>query len=286
MAKTTKKPSRGANRGKRRKFSQRGKRVEPNRDPDPYSRGHARRQQSVSNVHIPDLANRLLGALPERELKQLQPHLEEVDLRFEQVLYEPEEEIEYVYFLNGGVISLLTKMESGERVEIATVGNEGMVGTPIVLGALSMHDQAICQVPGTALRMPARTLLRMMDKIPNLRGMMNKYMQGLVIQFTQGVACNRLHTVEERCARWLLMTHDRVGTDNFPLTQEFLALMLGVRRPSVSVVAGQLQRAGLIKYTRGSITVMDREGLEDAACECYGVIVHQFEKLFGKGSAG
>jgi CRP-like cAMP-binding protein len=246
--------------------------------------GHRRQGSRRTAPQSPrNLPNKLLANLTPREYELLKPHLEEISLIDRQVLYQPDEEIQYVYFPFGGVVSLLTIMKDGSGVEIATVGNEGMVGTPIVLGALSMHEQALCQIPGDAMRIKSKTLLKQMDRTPNLKRLMSRYMQGLVVQFTQGVACNRLHTIEQRCARWLLMTHDCVNTDTFPLTQEFLAQMLGVRRAGVNEAAGTLQNDGLITYHRGVIKVIDRKGLEAVACECYGVIVDQFEKLFGKG---
>ena len=228
-----------------------------------------------------ELPNRLLARVGKQEFSGLAAHLEDVTLRQKQVLYEPGQPIEYVYFPAGGVVSLLTVMRDGTGIETATVGNEGMVGTPVVLGAESTHNKAICQIPGNAKRMPAKALAEVIEHAPPLRRLLGRYVQGQTIQFTQGVACNALHSVEQRCAKWLLMSHDRVEGDWFPLTQQFLAQMLAVRRASVTKSAGKLQKAGVIAYSHGKVTVLDRKGLEAAACECYGVIVREFERLFG-----
>jgi len=161
-------------------------------------------------------------------------------------------------------------------------GREGMAGTPVVLGARSTHLEAIAQVPGTAARVDAeRFLTGLRQSDGALFPLLLRYAQALQEQTAQGVACNRRHPIDERCARWLLMTQDRVGTDQFPLTQEFLAFMLGVRRASVTVAAGMLQQAGLIRYTRGRITVVDRARLEAASCECYAVVQRKYDQLLG-----
>ncbi len=237
--------------------------------------------------NLQNLPNRLLARLTKREHTLLSPHLEDVKVAHKQVLYEPDVPIEHVYFPAAGcVASIVTVMRDGTAVETATVGNEGMVGTSIVLGASSMHDKAFCQVAGNALRIKAETLSKEMKRLPTLRRLLNLYMQGLVVQFTQGVACNRLHTVEQRCARWILMMHDRVGSDSFRFTHEFLATMLAVRRPGVSEVAGKLQQAGFIKYVHGNITITDRKGLESASCECYAAIASEFKRLFGNKAGG
>lgn len=223
--------------------------------------------------------NRLLAALPREEYEHLLPNLENVSLTFKQSIYEPNLPIEYVYFPNHGVVSLLNLMEDGTAVEIATVGNEGMVGIPVFLGADTIPGKAFSQIPGTAMRMKADVFKEKVNQGNPLHNLLQRYTQALFNQVAQSVACNRLHSIEERCCRWLLMTRDRVESDEFPLTQEFLSLMLGVRRPSVSVVAAILQKAGLIRYSRGKITILDREGLEAATCECYRIVKDEFNRL-------
>jgi CRP-like cAMP-binding protein len=202
-----------------------------------------------------------------------------VALNTKQVIYQPDKPIDYVYFPQMGVLSLLATMKDGAQVEVATVGHEGMVGVGVLLDALHVHLKVICQVPGASVRIKASAFRKEMQRSAALHRLMHRYTEALMIQFTQGVACNRLHTVEQRAARWLLMTRDRVESDTFPLTQEFLGQMLGVRRASVTVVAGLLQKAGLIQYARGVVRVMDRKGLEKQACECYEVIRSEVERL-------
>lgn len=223
--------------------------------------------------------NRLLAALPPRTLEHLQPHLEAVTLSQREIIFRPSQPISSVYFPITCVASLVTIMEDGAAAEIATVGNEGMVGLPVFLGTEMMHHQVFAQVPGTAFRMEAGAFKDEADRSGPLTNIMHRYVQALFNQVAQTAACNRLHPIEQRCARWLLMTHDRVASDQFPLTQEFLSQMLGVRRASVSTIARLLQQAGLIRYRRGRITVLDRHGLESASCECYGAIRAEYERL-------
>jgi CRP-like cAMP-binding protein len=172
-------------------------------------------------------------------------------------------------------------MSDGLAVEAGTVGNEGMVGLPLYLGAETSPHRAFSQVPGEALRMRAGDFTAELARQGPLHAVLKRYNQALINQMAYSVACNRLHSVEERMCRWLLMTQDRVGAEQFPLTQEFLAQMLGVRRPSVTVVAGILQKAGLIVYSRGLITIRDRAGLEAASCECYRVVRDELDRLLG-----
>ena len=170
-------------------------------------------------------------------------------------------------------------MKDGEAIEAATVGNEAMIGVPLLLGTKSIPTQVVAQIPGDALRMKAEVFIREVYWGSPLHTLLLRYMQTLMNQFVQTAACNRLHCVEERCCRWLLMTHDRVESDEFVLTQEFLSIMLGVRRASVSEVAATLQQAGFISYQRGRITILNREGLESASCECYQAIKQENERL-------
>lgn len=225
--------------------------------------------------------NRLLAALPKEEYERLVANMEGVSLKLKQSVYEPNELIEYVYFVKNGVVSLLTVMEDGREVEVATVGNEGMVGLPVFLGSDKIPGKAFSQVPGDALRMKADVFKDKVTPGSPLHDLLQRYTQALFNLIAQGSACNSLHSVEERMCRWLLMTQDRVGQDEFPLTQEFLSKMLSVRRPTVSMTASILQKAGLICYSRGKITILDREGLEASSCECYGIITAEFDRLVG-----
>jgi CRP-like cAMP-binding protein len=224
--------------------------------------------------------NRLLALLPEAEYQRLNAHLTLVVLNLKQTLYAPYQPIEYVYFPLNGVTSIVATMENGQIAEVGTVGNEGMVGLPVFLGARSAPVQAFLQVPGEALRLGTAEFQEEVRKGGALVQILHRYTQALFTQIAQSTACNRLHSIEQRCARWLLMTHDRVGmAEEFPLTHEFLGQMLGVRRATVSEVAGALQRKGLITYSRGKIRVVDRQGLEEAACECYAIVQNEFNRL-------
>jgi CRP-like cAMP-binding protein len=225
--------------------------------------------------------NALLAALPAQERELLTRELEPVELTFKQVLEEPGRPIGHVWFPRSGVTCMFSQMEDGSAVEVATLGREGFVGLPIVLGAQRMAHRVLVQIPGEGDRIPAAALTALLPRLPALHRVMLRCALALVTQIAQGSACNRLHPVEQRCARWLLMTHDRVDGDSFPLTQEFLGQMLGITRPSVSIAAGMLQRAGLVRYARGVITVLDRAGLEEAACECYRLIADEFRRLAG-----
>ncbi len=229
------------------------------------------------------IENRLLSALPIEEYKRLLPNLELVSLNFKQIIYAPDEPIEYVYFPNSGVISLVNVTEDGKTVEAGMVGNEGMAGIPVLLGADKMPSLAISQVVGDAVRMKADVFKREVTPGTSLYKLLLRYTQALLNQISQSVACNSLHPVERRCCRWLLMCHDRVRSDQFMVTQELLSQMLGVRRASVSVVAATVQKAGLIRYNRGRITIVDREGLEAGSCECYRVVKQEFDRLLGTG---
>lgn len=230
------------------------------------------------------MKNRLLAALPTEEYQRLLPKLETVPLNFKQILYDINQPIEYVYFPNNAVASLLTIMENGDAVEVGTVGNEGMVGLPVFLGADRIPGQAFAQVPGDGVRMRADVFKREVVQGTPLFNLLQRYTQTLFNQISQSAACNRLHSIEERLCRWLLMTHDRVGEDYFPLTHEFLGQMLGVRRAGVSVAAAILQKAGYIRYSRGKITILDRAGMEDSACECYRIVKAEFDRLLGGNS--
>jgi CRP-like cAMP-binding protein len=226
-----------------------------------------------------EVHNKLLTALPRSDYEALMVAGEVVDLRLKDILHEPDDEARYVYFPLSGVISLLTVLEDGSAVEIATVGSEGMADFAAYLGVES-PARWLVQVPGKSLRIESRKMREIAEYSANLRAVMHNYMLAMFILVSQTAACNRRHPVEERCARWLLMTHDRVASDFFPMTHEFLADMLGVRRPSVSIAMGMLSRAGFTRYKRGKVEVIDRKGLESAACECYRVLAKQFTQRF------
>ena len=228
--------------------------------------------------------NRVLAALPQADAERLLARLAPVTLSLRQQLLQPGEPIQTVYFPLTCVCSLVITVEGGGTIEVATVGNEGLVGLPVFLGSASSPGAAFCQVAGQALRLSAEALREETRGGGPLHDVLLRYSQGLVNQIAQSAACARLHTIDQRCARWLLMVQDRVGAERFPLTQQFLAQMLGVRRAGVSAAAGILARAGCIRYARGVITVLDRAGLEAAACACYRVVQDEFDRLLG--SAG
>jgi CRP-like cAMP-binding protein len=231
--------------------------------------------------------NRILTALPPSERQQLLKNVTTVTLPVKSVLFDAGGPINAVYFPIDGVISLVTPLQDGAIVEVATIGNEGIVGVPMVPGG-GLAVRAISQVAGRSLRMDAGTFLDWFDRSSAFQSLVDSYTQALFSQISQAAACNRLHSNEERLSRWLLMSHDRVGSDEFMITQEFLGQMLGARRATVSVSAGILQRAGLIRYSRGHVTIVDREGLESASCECYGVIEAGLERALrhANGSNG
>jgi CRP-like cAMP-binding protein len=222
--------------------------------------------------------NRILSALPSPERHQVFDVVRNVALPVKTVLFEPGATIDAVHFPTDGVISLVTPLHDGAIVEVATIGNEGIVGVPLVPhGGLAVR--AISQVAGHCLRMEATTFLEWADRSSSFQALVESYTQALFSQISQAAACNRLHSSEERLSRWLLMSHDRVGSDEFMITQEFLGQMLAARRSTVSVSAGILQRAGLIRYVRGHVTIVDRAGLEAVSCECYTVIKSELDRV-------
>jgi CRP-like cAMP-binding protein len=225
--------------------------------------------------------NRLLDALPRDEYDRLHPNLEKVSLPLKEILYEANGPIPHVFFPLNGVVSLVILMEGGFTLEVGTIGNEGMVGTPVFLGSESSPTRAVSQVSGAALRLEAKVFQEEMKRGGPLYDLVQRYTQAMINQISQSTVCNRRHSVQKRMCRWLLMSHDRVGSDEFHLTQEFLSQMLGVRRPTVSAVAGILQKAGLLTYHRGRMTILDRKGLEAASCECYQVVREELDRLLG-----
>ncbi len=227
--------------------------------------------------------NRLLAALPPGVMDALRPDLEMVLLPIGLVLEEVGLQIRYIYFPHRGVVSMVMPLENGSAVEVANVGPEGMVGMSVLLGANTGPVRALVQVPGAATRIGVEAFRRALDAEPALRHLLLRYVLVIVGLLARNVACQNAHRLEERCARWLLTMHDQVHQNSYPITQEFLGLMLGVSRSSVSAAASKLQRAGLIRYVRGQITILDRSGLEAAACECYRVTKQRFEDLAGSG---
>jgi len=224
------------------------------------------------------ILNLILLGLPAHELTAAVMKLEFVELPTPSVLHEAGEPLAHAYFIDSGLASVLNVMTDGKSVEVGLAGKEGFIGLPLVVGLSTSPTQVIMQVGGSAYQMTAADFKEVLSHSPVLEKKLNRYAQTLGMQATHVAACNRLHEVDERLARWLLMSQDRLGGDVVPLTQEFLAHMLGTRRASVTVAAGILQKAGFITYNRGSVRIDDRSGLEDAACECYTSIRHQTEK--------
>jgi CRP-like cAMP-binding protein len=222
--------------------------------------------------------NRLLDRLPREELNRLAVMADSVPLKLRQPVYEAEGPMPHVYFPRGSVVSVVVGLEDGREVEAATVGREGMVSVFAVLGLDFCPSRAFCQAKGDCWRFPTGPFLHALGRSPVLYALLKRYAGFALRGAGQMIACNALHLLEERLSRWLLMTRDRVGSDTFPLTQEFLAQMLGVRRQTVTVTAGTLQTAGLISYSRGAIRLLDRPGLEAAACECYRTMLRLYDR--------
>lgn len=224
--------------------------------------------------------NKLLAALPAADYRRILPTLTTVPLKFRQVMHKHGEPINTVYFIGGGVASVTSVMTDGRMVEVATVGNEGIVGMTVFLGGTLSPGEAFIQVPdGDGQAMSADAFRKELDRRGAFYGLISRYSQALQILIMQSTACNSLHSVEERCSRWLLMTHDRVQGDAFQLTHEFLGYMLGVRRPTVSLVLGILDKAGMISNGTKKITIVNRARLEDTSCECYRVVKSAFDRL-------
>lgn len=226
--------------------------------------------------------NRLLSALAPETYGRIVRRCEHVTLECRQVLHGQDEPLTAVYFPVAGVCSMIKETSGDAPIEVATIGKEGFVGVPAVLGVELASELVVCQIPGAALRLGVDALQEELRASPELGRLLLRYTHTLIAMIAQASACNRLHEVEERTARWVLMTHDRVDGDEFVLTQEFLAQMLGVRRQAVNVAAGILARAGLIAYVRGKIRVLDRGGLEGVACECYRAIRSIVARMFGE----
>jgi len=225
--------------------------------------------------------NRLLAALPAAELEALAAHLELVPMPLGKILYEPGTQLWHVYFPTTTIVSLHYVMASGASVETAGVGNEGVVGVSLFMGGDTTPSSAVVQMGGNAYRLERRVLKQEFERAGALQRLLLRYSQALITQMSQTAACNRHHSVEQQLCRWLLLTLDRVSSRELVITQELIAGMLGVRREGVTEAAGKLQRAGLISYRRGHIAVLDRAGLEVHACECYGVVRKELNRLLG-----
>jgi CRP-like cAMP-binding protein len=225
--------------------------------------------------------NTILLGLPRKECEALFPKLEFVRLRTHHVLHESGDTLKSAYFCNTGLISILSVFPDGKCVEVGLVGKEGFVGLPLLAGFRTTPTRAVAQIEATAFRVDGETLMMILRQCPKLEWRLQQFSQIMAMQVTQIAACNRLHEVDERLARWLLMSADRIGSNSVPLTQELLAQMLGTRRSSVTVSAGVLHKAGLIVNTRGDVQITDRKGLETAACECYGIMQQQIKDWQG-----
>jgi CRP-like cAMP-binding protein len=232
----------------------------------------------VSDGDGNQIHNEILLSLPPEERALLFSKLEFVRLKTHHVLHEPGDTLKSAYFCNSGLVSILSVFPDGKSVEVGLVGKEGFIGLPLVVGFRTASTRAIAQIEGSVFRVDGETLLGLLPQCPKLERKLHQFTQIMAMQATQIAACNRVHEVNERLARWLLMSADRIESNSVPLTQEFLAQMLGTRRSSVTVAAGMLQKAGLITHSRGDSKIVDRRRLEEAACECYGIMLWQVKE--------
>lgn len=227
--------------------------------------------------------NLLLSNIPPKERKRLEPFLEPATLKFREVIYEKDRPIRHVYFPFNFVSSTVLEMEDGEIVEVGVTGNEGLAGIQLFLKEERTNTTTFAQIPGEGLRMSAGDFKKhVIERGGPLHDLLHRYAHAFMAQIAQTAACNRVHPLDQRLCRWILMSHNRVQNDEFPLTQEFMGQMLGVRRPTVSTTAKILQKAGLISYSRGRLKVLDRAGLESGTCECYWTIVKLFDRIYGE----
>jgi len=227
------------------------------------------------------LKNHLLAALPAAEFVRIEPRLEGVSLKLGEVLYESGDQMTHVYFPTTAIISLLYIMENGATAEIGIAGNNGLVGIALFMGGETTSNRAIVQSGGDAVRMRARDVQDAFSLGGVFQSVLLRYTQSLMTQISQTAVCNRLHSVEQQLCRWLLINHDQLQTDKLVMTHELIANMLGVRREGVSLAAHRLQEKGLIEYVRGTITILDRKGLETEVCECYKVVINEYDRLLG-----
>lgn len=224
--------------------------------------------------------NRILAALPAEEYERLAPHLKRVEMPRGEVLYRTHKPIEHVYFPLDSMTSVIATTRDGSAVEVGVIGREGMTGISVVMGVRESYAEMMVQLPDSALRLDTEALLAEFHRGGALQELLLRYTHATMVMVSQTVACNRLHHIAERLARWLLMCHDRALSNELPLTHEFIAMMLGIRRAGVTETALALQAEGFISYTRGHITITDRQGLEGFACECYGIVKEEFDRLY------
>jgi len=236
-------------------------------------------QRPPSMTSQPRPANRILSALPPEEFERLRPKLREVSHKAGKIIYDAEEPINDVYFINSGIVSWLATLEDGNTVEAGVIGPEGIAGMAVLLGASSTPNQGLIQADLHASKISSSDLVTEFHKGGELNRLILRFVHSMFIQVAQTAACNRLHTLDQRLARWLLLTHDRTVGDSFPLTQEFLSRMLGVRRAGVSVAANSLRQDGFIDYHRGDIRILNRDGLENLSCECYEIVKQEYDAL-------
>jgi len=236
---------------------------------------------SAQSANSPPTANRILKQLPPEEYERLSPHLEPVTLSHGDVLYYPQEPVSHVYFPNSGTVSVIATFADGGGIEVGVVGNEGVFGINVVLGSVTTPHEALVQQPGDCVRVSSEVLRREFKQGGQLQDLLLRYTQAFIVQIAQTAACNKVHPLDGRLARWLLMTCDRATGQELELTHEFMAVMLGTRRAGVTEAAGRLQDTGLISYRRGRVTILDHRGLEAVSCECYPVVKKEFERLLG-----
>ena len=237
--------------------------------------------RTTADTHGPT-GNRLLAMLPGAEYERIIPHLERASFSLGEVVYESGGQMAHVYFPTTAIVSLLYVMENGSSAEMGVAGNDGLVGIALFMGGDSMPNRAVVQSAGEAVRIKAKVMQDEFKRGGEFQRLLLRYTQALITQMSQTAVCNRHHTVEQQLCRWLLLSRDRLDTDELVMTQELIANMLGVRREGVTVAAGRLQEQGLISYVRGRIRVLDRRGLERAVCECYRVVRDEYERLLGK----
>ena len=234
----------------------------------------------MNDVSVSHADNQLLSSLPSDVRQRLTPHLERIDAELNKKIYAPYEEIRHVYFPINSMVSIVASTESGEMAEVGVVGREGAAGIDIAMGANKSPHHSMFQIGGPAYRISGSEFEKEFKRCGDFHDRILSFVQKFYAQVSQTTLCNRLHHVEERLPRWLLMCHDRIDGDLLPLTQEFIALMLGASRVSITLAAKDLQKIGYIKYVRGKITVLDREGLEDGACECYKIVKREYDRAY------
>jgi CRP-like cAMP-binding protein len=237
-------------------------------------------------MNLKDSHNLLIQRMSDADRQRLAPHFTDEQLAFKQQLLEQDKPVRYVYFVESGLMSMVTDLADGETIETGTIGYEGLVGLPAVLGVLRAPGRVFCQIPGRALRVAADVIAAEAEDGTTWFRLLLRYANFVTAMAAQQAACNRMHAVDARMSRWLLMTHDAVGGDEIPMTQEFLGYMLGVARPTVNIAGATLQAAGFIRFTRGRISILDRAGLESAACECYARMRVELEKTLDGDQVG